>query len=393
MKIKGTIFEFTKYGDSVKTNMFYPNLPVASYDILGLSDTERRLMDDVSSVVYSDEKTDDEKAKSVMTAFARRIYKNFKNSSHLFGYGQNWNFGAVITDEDLREELISFITSAEGEEFKAHVHESEDKSFVIDNVELVSGNKTIGSKDNANNEESGPDVSAITIAISGAINFFSEFDFEPNFRFLNTISRVGSGNVSAAKEYIKDYFELIDSPYLNDICEKMKSEEFKRIINIICAPSNTTKKKLNTRFELYYGSQGTGKTTEAVKRSNGKCVVCNNSLLPNDLMEDFGFDDGKATFHPSALCKAMENGEVIVLDEFNLLPFESIRFLQGIIDGKESFVFKGHEVKVKEGFKIIGTMNLNVNGMTYALPSPIVDRCEVIKKYKLTAKDLVGSIV
>lgn len=116
-------------------------------------------------------------------------------------------------------------------------------------------------------------------------------------------------------------------------------------------------------------------------------------MLPSDLMEDFAFDDGKATFKPSQLYKAMTEGKTIVLDEINLLPFESLRFLQSILDGKQSFVYKGQTVQIKDGFQIIGTMNLQVNGMVYALPEPLVDRASELKEFKLSAADLVGAIL
>jgi MoxR-like ATPase len=72
----------------------------------------------------------------------------------------------------------------------------------------------------------------------------------------------------------------------------------------------------------------------------------------------------------------------------NLLPFDSLRFLQGIVDGKPSFEYKGQTVNIKDGFQIIGTMNLVVNGTTYSLPEPLVDRCEETKKFNLTENDL-----
>ena len=112
-------------------------------------------------------------------------------------------------------------------------------------------------------------------------------------------------------------------------------------------------------------------------------------MLPSDIMEDFAFDDGKAGFHKSAFWTAMENGTQIVMDEINLLPFDSLRFLQGILDGKKSFIYKGQTVNIADGFKVIGTMNLQVNGMTYGLPEPLVDRCEEMRQFKLTAKDLL----
>ena len=115
-------------------------------------------------------------------------------------------------------------------------------------------------------------------------------------------------------------------------------------------------------------------------------------MLPSDLMEDFNFKDGKAEFNPSALCRAMTEGKTIVLDEINLLPFESLRFLQSILDNKSEIVYKGHVIEIKDGFQIIGTMNLHVNGCVYALPEPLIDRASELRKFTLTAKDLLSAL-
>ena len=48
-------------------------------------------------------------------------------------------------------------------------------------------------------------------------------------------------------------------------------------------------KKLRYDLKIYYGSAGTGKTTKAQKETAGRCMICNNSMLPADLMEDFIF--------------------------------------------------------------------------------------------------------
>lgn len=232
----------------------------------------------------------------------------------------------------------------------------------------------------------------LTDTLRKTIDFFSEFDFEPNFRFVNTFARIAyRSDDTAVKSYVRNYFKLTDSPYVDSIVEKMKSTEFDQIRRDFekYEPSHN----INTRFRLYYGSAGTGKTTAAMTESAGKCMVCHSAMLPSDLMEDFKFEDGKATFKPSALQNAIVNGETIVLDEINLLPFESLRFLQSILDGKKQFLYKGHEINIADGFKIIGTMNLTVNGTTYALPEPLVDRCECIKEYKLNAENLLGAII
>ena len=220
------------------------------------------------------------------------------------------------------------------------------------------------------------------------MDFFTEFGFQPNFRFMNTFAFLGK---SDKRKYIKNYFELTDNGYAESVDEKMKSVEFKSLIDSFeqVKPSS----KINNRFKLYYGSQGTGKTTKAIEEANGNVMVCHSAMLPQDLMEDFKFEDGKATFKPSALQLAMTEGTVIVLDEINLLPFESLRFLQSVLDGKQQFEYKGQTVVIKDGFKIIGTMNLTVNGVTYALPEPLVDRAEALVKFNLTADQLAASLM
>ena len=226
-----------------------------------------------------------------------------------------------------------------------------------------------------------------SLLMSTLMAFMSEFHFDPNFRFINTLA--WANQRGEAKEYVRNYFAMIDSPYVNSITEKMESREFKQILSdlIQCAPT----KVINKRFKVYYGSQGTGKTTKAIDEA-GDCMVCHSALLPQDLMEDFKFVDGKPEFEPSALQKAMVNGTKIVLDEINLLPFESLRFLQSILDGKTEFEYKGKTIQIAEGFEVIGTMNLVVNGCTYALPEPLVDRASELREFKLTAQDLVAAL-
>lgn len=235
------------------------------------------------------------------------------------------------------------------------------------------------------------DLEALKTSINQLINFFTEFEFEPNFRFINCFAFASNQSLKNARDYVTNYFKLIDSPDVNSIIEKIKSSEF---INIVDSFKNfLPTKRINKRFKIYYGSAGTGKTTRAMQEADGNCMVCHSAMLPSDLMEDFKFDNGKATFIPSALQNAMENGKPIVLDEINLLPFESLRFLQTILDGKKQFSYKGKTVHINDGFKIIGTMNLKVNGSTFCLPDPLVDRAEDIREFRLKADGLIGAII
>ena len=227
--------------------------------------------------------------------------------------------------------------------------------------------------------------------IKGLMNFFAEFEFEPNFRFVNTLSFKIAESKKMAEDFVLNYFSLMDSQYKTEISQKIKSREFKAILDDIGA-YGVPKNRINNRFTVYFGSAGTGKTTLGMGEANNKCVVCNSAMLPVDLMEDFVFESGKPKFQKSALWESMENGEPLVLDEINLLPFESLRYLQGILDGKSEVDYKGNKILIKNGFKVIGTMNLAIGGMVYGLPEPLVDRCADIKEFKLTPSQLMKAI-
>lgn len=283
-------------------------------------------------------------------------------------------------------------------------YDSANKEIVLDEVltkygvirERTAGPKSVGGSKKMKKILASSEVDEVTLAnlkvgIQGLMNFFSEFEFEPNFRFVNTFSRCLQKSAKTAKDYVTNYFKLTDSPFTSSIVEKMKSYEFTEIMDKMKSVAPT--KVVNSRFKIYYGPTGTGKTTDAMGETGDVCMVCHSAMLPSDLLEDFKFEDGKATFTPSALQDAMVNGTKILLDEINLLPFESVRFLQTVLDGKKEFVYKGRTIKIADGFQVIGTMNLTVNGSVYSVPEPLVDRCEEIREYKLTADSLLGAII
>lgn len=230
----------------------------------------------------------------------------------------------------------------------------------------------------------------VTEALGRMIDFFKEFAFAPNFRFINSVGIALSKSKTAATSYITNYFKLIDSPYAKEVTSKMNSAEFKGILNDLALIPPTH--SINSRCKLYYGEAGTGKTTYAQKETP-LCIPCNNSMLPADLMEDFTFINGQPSFKPSKLWECMEQGKAIVLDEINLLPFDSLRFLQGILDGKSEIIYKGNVITIAEGFQVIGTMNLVVNGTVFNLPEPLVDRCSEIREFTLSAKQLLSALI
>lgn len=214
------------------------------------------------------------------------------------------------------------------------------------------------------------------------IRFFSEFAFSPSIRFVNTLLR--QPNIKQARAYTYNYFALCDHPDRDAVADKIKSDEFAMIYR---DGFPLVDRKVNDRLEIYYGAQGTGKTTEAVKKYPDACVtVCNETMDSGDLMKTFAFNDesGHPQFRPSALQEDMVAGRPHILDEINLLPLSSLRYLQGILDGKEKIEFEGKTITIAPGFKIIGTMNLVVNGQTFSLPEPFVDRAAELTGFEIT---------
>lgn len=224
-------------------------------------------------------------------------------------------------------------------------------------------------------------------AVGRLQKFFSEFKFTPAARFVNTLAR--SENVPAAKKYISSYVKLINNCDMNDIIEKCKSPEFEQIANDLL--KYPPKNQINSRLNIYFGDAGTGKTTYTIKNNPDASVVpCNSSILPDELMRTFDFNDenGHPVFKPSVLQTAMKEGKTVIFDEINLLSFDCLRLLQILTDGKDEITYNNEKIEIKDGFKIIGTMNLTVNDQVYNLPEPLVDRCEEIKEFTLSTEQL-----
>ena len=241
--------------------------------------------------------------------------------------------------------------------------------------------------------------SKIVSIISLITKFFSEFTYTPSFRFINKLF-TKTDNI---QEYVINYFSTQNHVFAKEIADKVKSVEFKDICrsindivnNIDRLPEeikNRLVPKVNSRLVIYIGEPGTGKTTSAMLDAVA-CMICSSDMLPADLLTYVNFVDGKPVFSKSPLWIAMEKGQTIVLDEVNMLNFESLRFLQGLTDNKEYIDFKDSRITIHPDFKIIGTMNLNVGGQCIPLPAPLVDRCEDICEYKLSPELLARAVL
>lgn len=221
-------------------------------------------------------------------------------------------------------------------------------------------------------------------------DFFKEFntDATKSNRFINTLMLKAKEGLNSAKTFTKSYFYAMDYPQAEGISYKLDSYEFEEIVNNLATIQSD--KHINKRLFIYFGPAGTGKTTQAIKDYPLSSVInCNSDMMAQDLFETFEFKDGKPDFKKSEFVKAMEEGKPIILDEINLLRLDALRALQTITDNKETFNYKGQNINIKEGFKIIGTMNLTVNGRVFSLPEPLVDRCADIKEFTISNEELV----
>lgn len=204
-------------------------------------------------------------------------------------------------------------------------------------------------------------------------DFLIDFDFSgsSSIRFYNTL--LWKAKENKARKYILDYFKLIDSPYTEDLKEKLKSKEFRLLMEEYSEIK--TSLHINKRLEIYYGNQGGGKTTTVMSKfPDAYVMTCNSSFEPNDLLEAFDFVEGKPKYKNSQLLNAMLEGKPIILDEMNLLSKNCLRALQGYLDNKHEFIYKDKLIQIRKGFKVICTMNLEVNGQIEELPAPLVDR-------------------
>lgn len=226
--------------------------------------------------------------------------------------------------------------------------------------------------------------------VNKIIDFFKEFntDATKSNRFINTLMLKAKEGLNSAKTFTKSYFYAMDYPQAEGISYKLDSYEFEEIVNNLATIQSD--KHINKRLFIYFGPAGTGKTTQAIKDYPLSSVInCNSDMMAQDLFETFEFKDGKPDFKKSEFVKAMEEGKPIILDEINLLRLDALRALQTITDNKQVFNYKGQNIQIKEGFKIIGTMNLTVNGRVFSLPEPLVDRCADIKEFTISNEELV----
>lgn len=225
------------------------------------------------------------------------------------------------------------------------------------------------------------------------LKFFSETSFKPSIRMIDTLSRL---SFTKGQSYIKWFMELINHPDREIITPKLKSDEWKNIhaqMLDIYKKVGKSIEPINTRLEIVYGPNGTGKTFDVIKQYQEKypdigVMACSSSMSSaEDLLQVFDFEEGgKPVFKDSPLTEAIKKDQPVILEEARLMQQSAMAFLQSLLDCKDYVDTCRGRLYIGPNFKVIMTMNLEVNGVVYELPEPIVDRAQVINKKEMDAE-------
>lgn len=296
------------------------------------------------------------------------------------------------TEEESPEESVDLVE--DDEELERLL-----KEFDVEEDDILSSGEVEIPPEEDKEKEKEELMSQMTSTYKDFLKFFSETSFKPSIRMIDTLSRL---NLKSGQNYIGWFMELINHPDREVILPKLKSDEWK---NIHAQMLDIYKKvgksidPINTRLEIVYGPNGTGKTFDVIKQYQEKypdigVMACSSSMSSaEDLLQVFDFEEGgKPVFKDSPLTEAIKKDQPVILEEARLMQQSAMAFLQSLLDCKEYVDTCRGRLYIGPNFKVIMTMNLEVNGVVYELPEPIVDRAQVINKKEMDA-DLAASIL
>ena len=214
------------------------------------------------------------------------------------------------------------------------------------------------------------------------INFCQDFSFKPDPRLLNTIA------FENPDDFIVNSMELAgyDSALIDVALNKFKSAEWD-LIKQDLAKAKEGARRINKRLVIFYGDAGTGKTTKAIEEIKTLGlepvkIIASATADPDDLFTTLQpAKDGKVEVVLTQLGQAMTEGRPIIIDEANLYNAEVLARLQGVTDNTDSIYDRKIKLDIKDGFKVIITMNLETNLGKNPLPNPLISRANRIEKF------------
>lgn len=179
------------------------------------------------------------------------------------------------------------------------------------------------------------------------------------------------------------YIKLLGAPasIQENFKAQFKNQEFNAIYEDLqklqawTKEENFSLKYINERFLIYAGGAGTGKTYKAT-HDNPKAdvIIATADFSPSELLTKI--NPVKMCYELTALGKAMQEGKIIIIDEFNDYNRATINALKTILDSSVVRVHDSNsnlDIDIKEGFKIIATMNY-----TNAISAAVASRAKVI---------------
>ena len=207
--------------------------------------------------------------------------------------------------------------------------------------------------------------------------FMKDFNYDIDPRQMNILPMVNN-----KPQHILCCLDLLGAPddIIEEAQEHFKSPEWKNIDAFLkmVKPS----KQINQRLEIYYGKPGTGKTYKVMNElyPNATIISAIATQDPNDLFFVFNGQTMKQDI-PTELTKAMMNGTPLIIDEAGLYSNEVWTTLQAILDNKDKITDHGNEIAIKDGFKLVITMNNKTNAGRIILPEPIVSRISKVENF------------
>lgn len=199
---------------------------------------------------------------------------------------------------------------------------------------------------------------------------------ELDTRTMNTICYVKNPG-----DFIKNQLALlgVDDDLVKTAEKKFTQPEWKTMFKKLA--SIKPKGETNHRLEIFFGKPGTGKTYQAEKEYPNAVKISGKPNFDADLL--FFRFNGKTCKNdiPTEITEAMINGQPIIIDEGNLFSNEVWTRLQPVLDNSTSLKDFGNVIQIKDGFKIIVTMNLKTNVGRFVLPAPIVSRASRIENF------------
>lgn len=207
-----------------------------------------------------------------------------------------------------------------------------------------------------------------------------------------------ANKIGSSEDMIESFKQAMESKALEDVrdlflsCGGMPADE----------PDNTYSKPINKRFVLFWGAPGSGKTTEAIRLAGGSSAVvvgCNVQTTIDTLIKAITVNPDNTSnrdlvVFEGPMYDCMTQGKVLVLDEMNQLQSKVLAELQAYLDNKDTVIeTKTHTaIAIKEGFCIIGTMNLNKDGTRVGLPDALLDRAEIIREFHNSPENVAKSV-